>query len=51
VRLGFQPDQYRPPRIRNDRMYLLVRDSLDVPRVVRTSVPPLGTRTVIGDAR
>lgn len=48
VRLGFQPDTYRPPRIRNDRMYFLVLDSLDVPHVVRTSVPPLGTRTMIG---
>jgi hypothetical protein len=36
VVLGFTPFQYLPIRVRRGRVYGLVRDSLDVPSVVRT---------------
>lgn len=44
VRLGFQPATYFPPRIRNGQFYTLVLDELDVPSVVRGSVPELRSR-------
>ena len=49
VRLAFTPAAYIPPRIRHGKFYALVRDSLDVPRVVRTTVPPLGVQPVVGE--
>ncbi|MGH7504527.1 MAG: 6-bladed beta-propeller [Longimicrobiales bacterium] len=51
VRLRFQPASYFPPRIRYGSFYTLVRDSLDVPTVVRATVPPLGHRDLIGMVR
>lgn len=41
VALGFTPSRYLPIRIRNGRIYALVRDSLDVPHVVRAGTTPL----------
>ncbi|MDH3292530.1 MAG: 6-bladed beta-propeller [Gemmatimonadota bacterium] len=41
VTLTFEPSQYLPLRIRHGRVYALVRDSLDVPAVVRTGPIPL----------
>jgi len=38
-RLGFEPAAGLPLRIRHGHLYAVVRDSLDVPRVVRTAVP------------
>jgi len=38
VELAFQPAAYTTIRIRYDRLYTVVRDSLDVPFVVRTGV-------------
>jgi hypothetical protein len=51
VRLTFTPATYIPPRIRNGKFYALVRDSLDVPTVVRSTVPPLGVQPVVGETR
>lgn len=39
VRLAFDPPSFFPLRIRNGRIYTIVRDSLDVPYVVRAEVP------------
>jgi 6-bladed beta-propeller protein len=39
VRLAFQPARSFPPRIRNGQFYTVVLDELDVPSVVRGSVP------------
>ncbi len=41
VTLTFEPSQYLPLCIRHGRVYALVRDSLDVPAVVRTGPIPL----------
>jgi hypothetical protein len=38
VELAFRPAPYTPIRIRQSRVYAVVRDSLDVPFVVRTGV-------------
>ncbi len=38
VALAFQPAPYVPIRIRQSRVYTVVRDSMDVPFVVRTGV-------------
>lgn len=38
VRLEFRPGPYLPIRIRDGRVYALVRDELDVPYVVRASI-------------
>ena len=43
IRLGFQASQYLPIRIRNGQVYALTLDSLDIPTVVRGSMPPAGT--------
>ena len=42
VELGFLPAPYIPVWIRGGRVYAVVRDSLDVPFVVRTGVPRIG---------
>lgn len=39
VRLDFRPSQYLPLKFRDGHIYALVRDELDVPYVVRASVP------------
>ncbi len=39
VRLGFEPNAFIPPRIRNGRFYALVTDEFDVHYVVGVSVP------------
>ena len=39
IRLGFEPSAYFPPRIRNGKLYTVVLDDLDVPRVVRAELP------------
>ncbi len=36
---SFRPTPYIPIRIRGDRMYAVVRDSMDVPSVVRAPLP------------
>jgi len=41
VALGFAPSRYLPIRIRDGRIHALVRDSLDVPHVVRAGTTPL----------
>jgi len=41
VRLGFEPHAYLPIRIRDGKLYALVRDELDIPFVVRAEVPVL----------
>lgn len=41
-RLDFDPEPYFPPRVRNERLYALVTDSLDVPYVVRAPLPEIG---------
>jgi hypothetical protein len=38
VRLGFRPAPYTPIRIRQRRVYAIVRDSLDVPYVARSGL-------------
>ena len=45
VRPDFQPAPYFPPRVRNGRFYTIVLDELDVPRVVRATLPPLEAET------
>lgn len=40
VRLGFDPNAYLPLRFRYGDLYALVQDELDIPFVVRASVPP-----------
>ncbi len=43
VRLGFEPAPYLPIRIRNGRIYALTLGSLDIPFIVRATVPqPVG---------
>ena len=39
VKLGFQPNEYLPIRVRNGELYTLVLDDLDIPFVVRAPVP------------
>jgi hypothetical protein len=39
VVLAFAAAPYFPPRVRNGRLYTLILDELDVPRVVRTRLP------------
>lgn len=41
VVLGFETNVYFPPRIRNGRLYALTTDELDVPRIVRATLPDL----------
>lgn len=44
VRLGFRPAPYLAIRIRDGRVYALVRDELDVPYVVRATIDAPATR-------